>query len=164
MQQERSRAALQGRCSKGGAGDPPVTALGLRAPVASQGHATRSPQDTEVSTCASSHLPHLCSHRQGCPRKRPQQELREPEGVRGQAFPRAAAASHPFPTRLVCGQCVGGRAEGEAALERQPRIVLQKLKFSLSWRNAGLGRAAPFLAQDTGFPEPGHGQHHQQSH
>lgn len=42
MQQERSRAALQGRCSKGGAGDSPVTALGLRAPVASQGHATHS--------------------------------------------------------------------------------------------------------------------------
>ncbi|EPQ16612.1 hypothetical protein D623_10024350 [Myotis brandtii] len=53
------------------------------------------------------------------------------------------------------------RSETQRLSNASPGSVLQKLKFSLSWLNAGLGRASPFLAQDTGFSEPGHGQHRQ---
>lgn len=48
------------------------------------------------------------------------------------------------------------RSETQRLSNASPGSVLQKLKFSLSWLNAELGRASPFLAQDTGFPERGH--------
>lgn len=163
--------------------------------MVSQGHATHSQQDTQGQHLRFLTPPHLCSHWPGCPRKRPQQELREPEGVGGQALPRATEASCLSPLAWSAdnaGEGVHGEKqapwgseattpEGTTSITHCSRLpvlegryqttwswpkilqglsnaspgsVLQKLRFSLSWLNAGLSRASPFLAQGTGFPVP----------
>lgn len=156
MQPGAETAALQGRCSKGGAGDPPVTALGLRAPVASQGHATHSHRTPRSAPA----LPHTspasaptarAAHGKG--RSRSSVSLREcgpglPAGGRG-----FMPVSHAPGLRTMHGNAWEDVQREKRLSNASPGSVLQKLKFSLSCRNAGLGRVSPFPAQDTGFPD-----------
>lgn len=149
----------------------------------------------EVSTCASSPLPHLCSHwraahERGCSRSsvslrewgarpsRGQPRLHAcfplawsadnaGKGVHGEKqAPWGSEARTPEGTTSIthCSRLpvLEGRYQMtwswpkilQGLSNASPGSVLQKLKFSLSWLNAGLSRASPFLAQGTGFPVP----------